>query len=164
LEAHTIVRETNPDRTLIIGPIYSNRIEYLDVMKLPEDDRNIIATVHYYFPHAFTHQGAPWAVRWGQGRDVEWLETPSEQEAIEWTFSKGQDWSKTHNRPLYLGEFGVYDTAPMASRVRWLSFVIREAEKLGWSWGYWQFDSDFILYDIDHDRWIEPVLNALIHP
>jgi endoglucanase len=163
-EAHTIVRETNPDRTLVIGPIYANRIEYLDVMELPEDDRNIIATVHYYFPHSFTHQGAPWATRWASLRNVEWLGTPAEQEAIEWTFSKGQNWSVAHDRPLYLGEFGVFDTAPMASRVRWLSFMARQAEKLGWSWGYWQFDKDFVLYDIDNDRWNRPVLDALIPP
>jgi endoglucanase len=163
-EAHAIVRETNPDRTLIIGPIFMNRTEYLDVMELPEDDRNIIATVHYYFPHSFTHQGAAFATSWGQNHDVEWLGTPAEKEAIEWTFSKAQYWSKSHDRPIYLGEFGVYDAAPMDSRVRWLSFVTRHAEELGWSWGYWQFLSDFVLYDIEKEQWIQPVLDALIPP
>jgi endoglucanase len=163
-EAHAIVRESNPDRTLLIGPIYANRTEYLDVMTLPEDDRNIIATIHYYFPHPFTHQGAPWAARSAHLRDVEWLGTPAETEAIEWTFSKAQNWAKDHDRPIYLGEFGVYDTAPMASRVRYLSFVTRHTESLGWSWGYWQFDKDFILYDIDQDRWNQPVLEAIIPP
>jgi hypothetical protein len=38
----------------------------------------------------------------------------------------------------------------------------KQAERLGWSWGYWQFDSDFIVYDIDADRWVAPILNALI--
>ena len=28
--------------------------------------------------------------------------------------------------------------------------------------GYWQFDSDFIVYNIDQDCWVEPILNALI--
>jgi endoglucanase len=162
-EAHAIVRETNPDRTLIIGPGFSNRTEFLDVMDLPEDDRNIIATVHYYFPHPFTHQGAPW----GRNRDeigVDWMGTPAEREAIEWTFSKAQYWSNAHDRPIYLGEFGVYDKAPMDSRVRWLSFVTRHAEELGWSWGYWQFDSDFVLWDMEEDRWVQPVLDALVPP
>jgi endoglucanase len=40
--------------------------------------------------------------------------------------------------------------------------VARTAEALGWAWAYWQFDSDFIVYDIDHDRWVEPILRALI--
>ena len=63
-----------------------------------------------------------------------------------------------------MGEFGAYDKADMASRVRYLSFVTRQAEKLGWSWAYWQFDSDFIVYDMRNKRWIEPIRDALIPP
>jgi endoglucanase len=40
--------------------------------------------------------------------------------------------------------------------------VTRTAEERGWSWGYWQFDSDFILYDVKRDAWVEPILRALI--
>jgi len=35
---------------------------------------------------------------------------------------------------------------------------------MGWSWAYWQFDSNFIVYDVNNDKWVEPVLNALIPP
>jgi endoglucanase len=53
----------------------------------------------------------------------------------------------------------------MESRVRYTDFVARTAESLGWSWAYWQFDSDFILYDVKNDKWIEPVRDALVgHP
>jgi len=54
----------------------------------------------------------------------------------------------------------------MESRVRHLRSVARAAEQRGWSWAYWQFDSDFILYDIGHDAWIEyqPVVaTAKVH-
>ena len=61
-------------------------------------------------------------------------------------------------------EFGVYDKAEMASRVRYLDFVTRDVEERGWSWAYWEFDSDFILYDIPGKRWIEPVRGALVPP
>jgi endoglucanase len=50
----------------------------------------------------------------------------------------------------------------MESRLRYTGFVAREAERLGWSWAYWQFDSDFVVYDIEHDRWVEPLRDALI--
>ncbi len=33
---------------------------------------------------------------------------------------------------------------------------------LGWAWAYWRFDSDFIVYDIDRDGWVGPILKALI--
>ena len=65
---------------------------------------------------------------------------------------------------MFLGEFGAYEKGDMPSRVRWTDFVTRQAEKLGWSWAYWQFDSDFIVYDIDNERWVEPIRDALIPP
>ena len=63
---------------------------------------------------------------------------------------------------MHLGEFGAYDKAPMDSRARYTAAVARAAERLGWSWAYWQFDSDFVVYDIDKDAWVEPLRKALI--
>jgi endoglucanase len=71
------------------------------------------------------------------------------------------DWSKAHNRPVFLGEFGSYDKGDMQSRARYTAYVARTAEKLGFSWACWQFDSDFIIYDIDKEKWVIPILNAL---
>jgi endoglucanase len=163
IEPYDIVRRTNPDRTLIIGPAFWNGIDHLEDLELPEADRSIIATVHYYHPMPFTHQGAPWS-EFRDRVDVEWLGTPEEQQAIVHDLSKVQVWAEQQNRPILLGEFGAYEKADMASRVRYTSFMARQAERLGWSWSYWQFDSDFIVYDIDRDRWVAPILNALIPP
>jgi endoglucanase len=189
-EALAIIRKTNPVRTVIIGPANYNSIGHLGELALPEeptaenaetaeqksklkisassarsavkeDDRNIIVTVHYYSPMDFTHQGAAWAGRKDK-TGVEWKGTDQEKAAVEGDFAKAQAWAKEHNRPIFLGEFGVYDKAPMDSRVRYLKFVTAAAEKLGWSWAYWQFDSDFILYDINNERWVEPIRDALI--
>lgn len=162
-EALGIIRRTNPGRTVIIGPAQYNTIGQLSNLKLPEEERNLIVTIHYYSPMEFTHQGAPWT---GQ-RDkvgVPWNGTPEEREAITRAFDQAQAWSQKERRPLYLGEFGVYDKAEMSSRVRYLSYVTREAEKRRWGWAYWQFDSDFILYDIPGKKWIEPVRDALVPP
>ena len=160
-QALAIIRETNPTRVVVIGPANYNSIGSLRQLDLPEEDRNIIVTVHYYSPMDFTHQGASWAGRQDKV-GVEWKGTKTEKLAIEHDFTTAQTWAKEHNRPIFLGEFGVYDKAPMDSRVRYLECVTRTAEKLGWSWAYWQFDSDFILYDIDKEKWTEPVLSALI--
>lgn len=162
-EALAVVRQSNPRRTVIIGPGQWNNIGQLDKLQLPDDDRNLIVTVHYYSPFAFTHQGAPWA---GQKDKlgVAWTGSEKEQQAIVGDFRRAQDWAEKHHRPLYLGEFGAYDKAAMDSRVRWTSFVARTAERLGWSWAYWQFDGDFIVYDIKNQRWVEPIRNALVPP
>ncbi|MBN1642072.1 MAG: glycoside hydrolase family 5 protein [Anaerolineae bacterium] len=160
---YELVRRTNPERTLIIGPAWWNGIDYLDELELPESDRNIIATVHYYHPMPFTHQGAPWT----EHRDlsgVEWLGTPEERSLIARELGGVQRWAEQHDRPILLGEFGAYEAADMASRARWTGYVARECERMGWSWSYWQFDSDFVLYDIDRDGWVTPIRDALIPP
>ena len=161
-EAWQIMRESNPDRTILIGPIYGNQIMYLKDLELPENDRNIIVPIHYYMPIQFTHQGAPWSTKNKDLSGITWTNTESEEQAIIDDFNMAQEWSITRNRPLTLGEFGAYEKADMASRVRWTNFVTRQAEVRNWSWSYWQFDSDFIAYDIDNDEWVKPILGALI--
>ena len=160
-EALAIIREKNPTRAVIVGPGFWNSIDHLAELELPAADRNLIVTIHYYTPMDFTHQGAEWAGRKDK-LGVDWLGTEKELGVIKRDFDRSANWAKEHNRPLFLGEFGAYDKAPMESRARYLASVARAAEQRGWSWAYWQFDSDFILYDIGRDAWIEPIRNALI--
>jgi len=160
-EALAIIRATNPSRTVVIGPPFWNGIDALDYLTLPEGDRKIIVTVHYYEPFPFTHQGAPWSSETVILSGVTWG-TEAEKKRVGDDFGRVQKWSEAHRRPILLGEFGAYDKAPLESRVRYTAHVARTAESLGWAWTYWQFDSDFIVYDIDRDQWVEPILRALI--
>ena len=59
-KALQVIRETNPNRAIIIGPTAYNSINALSTLELP-DDPNLIVTVHFYEPFTFTHQGAEWA-------------------------------------------------------------------------------------------------------
>jgi len=160
-EAMRIIRETNPERTVVIGPGFWNTIDHLEELSPPEGDRNLVVTVHYYLPMEFTHQGAPWSPGTVNLSGVTWG-TETERRKVEEDFGRCQKWSKAHDRPILLGEFGAYDKGPMDSRARYTSHVARTAEALGWAWTYWQFDSDFIVYDIDNDRWVEPIRRALV--
>jgi endoglucanase len=161
VEALAIIRKTNPARTVIVGPGQWNQIDRLADLKLPEHDRNLIVTIHFYEPFAFTHQGASWTDRKDK-LGFDWTGSPEEVTALNRAFDKADAWSKANQRPLFLGEFGAYDRAPMDARARWTSAIARGAEARGWSWAYWQFDGDFVLYDIKHEAWVEPILNALI--
>lgn len=163
-EPYDIVRQASPERTLIIGPGFWNGIEHLAELALPVADHNIIATVHYYHPMAFTHQGAAWTPEYADRVGIEWLGTPEEQQFIVDELSAVQAWSEREKRPILLGEFGAYERADMASRERYIRFLVRHVERLGWSWSYWQFDADFVVYDIPNDRWVAPLRDALIPP
>ncbi|HTL17408.1 MAG TPA: glycoside hydrolase family 5 protein [Patescibacteria group bacterium] len=159
-DALAIIRESAPQKTVIVGPAFWNSIDHLKELELP-DDSNLIVTVHYYQPMDFTHQGAPWADRKDK-LGVSWKGAKKELQAIDRDFDKAVSWAQEHHRPIFLGEFGSYDKAPMDSRARYTAAVARGAEKRGWSWAYWQFDSDFILYDMTKDVWVNSILKALI--
>ena len=55
----TVIRETNPNRKVIVGPTHWNSAAKLPSLELPEDP-NLIVTIHHYDPFDFTHQGAFW--------------------------------------------------------------------------------------------------------
>jgi endoglucanase len=156
------VRDSNPDRAVIIGPGYWNSLDHLDQLQLPDDDKNLIVTFHYYVPMRFTHQGASWVAGADQWKDVTWMGTREEEGALRNDFDKVSAWGLRNGRPLYLGEFGSYQMADMGSRARWTHAVAREAEEHGISWAYWEFCSAFGAYDPEKDSWREPLLHALL--
>lgn len=161
-EALAVIRKTNPHRSVVIGPANSNNFRSLDKLSLPEDDRNIIVTVHYYDPFVFTHQGATWTnpsreklvgVIWG---------TTAEHEQITRDFSTIAAWARSHDRPMLLGEFGAYDKGDIALRAAWTASVARAAENNHFAWSYWQFEGSFGAYDVAKDKWVEPIYQALM--
>ena len=159
-ESLNIIRQTNPARPVIVAALNTEDIT-IDQLELPVRDRNLIVTVHYYAPIQFTHQGAPWSRLFSGIGPLDWGNADDEAKVIS-DFGKINGWSERERRPIYLGEFGVYDRAPPQSRSRYLSFVARNAERFGWAWAYWQFDHDFAAFDSRRQRWNRDVLNALL--
>ncbi|MEI6168570.1 MAG: glycoside hydrolase family 5 protein [bacterium] len=162
-ETLPVVRASNPTREIVVGPVSWNSISELKTLTLPEQDRHLIVTVHYYNPFEFTHQGADWvgeqSKKWLGTR---WTGTAVERQAIEHDFDIAIDWAVTHRRPLYLGEFGALSTADMESRVRWIRCVAEAADKRKMGYTYWEFCSGFGLYNPVTDRWIQPLKEALV--
>jgi endoglucanase len=158
-----IVRQSNPTRIVVVGPTHWNSLKDLPLLKLPPDP-NLLVTFHYYEPFHFTHQGATWAgeevkhlhgISWGSKEDRATLHSDFDQVAA---------WSAANHRPILLGEFGAYDKSgtPLDLRVKYIKAVRSGAEQHGFGWAYWQFDGDFVVWDMDKQRWIEPILKALI--
>ena len=155
-----IIRRTNPERRVIAAVLNTDEIP-IDDLALPADDRNLIVTFHYYAPIRFTHQGAPWSETFARIGPLDWGSPDDEAKAAA-DFEKVSRWSEREKRPVYLGEFGVYERAPSESRQRYLSFVARSADRRGWAWAYWQFDHDFAAFDSARQAWKPDILRALI--
>jgi endoglucanase len=155
-----VIRVTNPDRTVIVAVLNTDDAPAGDLV-LPADDRKLIVTFHYYAPIRFTHQGAPWSRTFSTIGPLDWGTREDEARVVA-DFTRINLWLQREKRPIYLGEFGVYERAPSGSRLRYLSFVARTADRFGWAWAYWQFDHDFAAFDSARQTWNEDVLHALI--
>lgn len=165
-QAIAVIRKYNPDRIIVIGPAWSNTIANLKSLEIPKDDRKIIVSIHYYEPMPFTHQGAHWVT----DRDsnawmgTKWTGSESEKKAVTRMFDIAAEWAKQNNRPMNLGEFGSFNKADMDSRACYTKFIANAAIERGFSFHYWQFDSDFAVYDTEKKTWIKPLLEAIIPP
>jgi endoglucanase len=160
-EVLAIIRESNPARDVILGAVNLNAYDQFSTLELPEDD-HLIVTFHYYLPFEFTHQGAAWV----QGSDPwlgqTWEAMEAEKAEIASHFETVAEWARRRGVRVLLGEFGAYSKADNASRVRWTEFVRSEAERHGFGWAYWEFASDFGVYDPDGNVWRDDLLSALI--
>lgn len=161
-ELLAVVRASNPDRAVIIGPGNWNNVDALGQLALPEGDRMLIGTFHYYNPFPFTHQQASWVEQAREWKDIPWNGTPEEERAIAADFDKAAAWSKAHDRPVFLGEFGAYSAADMPSRARWTRAITDEAAARGFSSAYWEFGAGFGAFDRDTMRWRAPLKDALV--
>lgn len=157
-----VVRPTNPDRTVIVGPLQANAVEALPQLILPPDP-HLAAGVHYYAPFRFTHQGAPWIPAADQWTGTTWG-AEDEHDRVRHDLAAAATWASDHGIPLVVGEFGTYQAGEMGARARWTRCVREQAEQLGLAWAYWDLGTDFGAYDVHRDTWNEPLLQALCPP
>ncbi len=104
-----------------------------------------------------------WVRNWfNRYQQVSGRENPASPEQIARAFDDAAAWSERQSVPLWLGEFGAYSTADMASRARWTATVREEAEARGIMWAYWEFGAGFGVYDRKSQSWRTPLLEALV--
>ncbi len=157
------VRESNPERVVVIGPVNYNSVDQLAFLDLPAQDQRVMATFHFYEPFHFTHQGAAWVDHLGSDSwlGTTWDGTDAQKSDIAAMFAKAQTWAHESGRPLFMGEFGSFGKADMTSRARWTRFVRDTAEQHDLPWLYWEFCSGFGAYDPETNQWRQPLLQAL---
>ena len=166
-----VVRELEPKRTIIIG---SNRWQAYDQVKnlrVPEQDKNIIISFHFYNPFPLTHYRASWTEQKDnpldvyypgyivKKEDVEKL-TPELQKRWGWlarsyndinTLEKqilqALDAATAMGRKLYLGEFGCLHGTGEENRLRWFRDVVSLCEKYGIAYASWDYKGAFGIID-----------------
>ncbi|SRR5579871_627698 len=154
-----VIREANPDRIVVIGPVNWNQATALSSLRLP-DDADLIATIHDYRPFDFTHQGADW-VRPIPPVGVTCCDA-GQRAAAAAPLTAAKAWADVAGYPVFLGEFGAYSKADMPSRVTYTRFVREQAEARGFPWAYWELAAGFGVYDPVAHTWRVPLEDALL--
>lgn len=156
--ALAVVRRSNPARAVVVGPTHWNAPIHLPKLVLPADP-NLILTVHHYEPFAFTHQGAEW-IQPKLPTGVECCDD-AQRRAIEEPLDQTAQDAARRRMPVFVGEFGAYEQAPAAARLRYLRLKRDAMERRGMPWFYWELAAGFGVYDPMAGRYREPLREAL---
>lgn len=161
-DALEVIRKQNPDRAVIMGIAAYGGLAAVPQIVIPENDENIILSIHYYEPFQFTHQGASWVENSSPWLGTKWGNTDLEQEAVKRQFEFADSFAKENNVPINIGEFGAYSTADMDSREVWTTFLARWFEEQGYSWAYWEFSAGFGFFDPNTNQYNPKLVDALL--
>ncbi len=170
------IRSGAPDHTVILSGPGCCQAEGLAGLT-PLSDPNVIYTVHYYMPAAFTHQGTDWIAgsAYSGLHDLPYPSSPTACAGVlptipdaslslaesycqaRWDSTKVQsdidhiaDWSTAHEGvPILVGEFGVYRAvAPAADRARYLHDTRMALQRDGLGWAMWDYAGGFGLMNV----------------
>ena len=156
-----IIRKHHPKRAVIMGGDQWNSIETMEDVNWPNDPY-LVATFHDYGPYEFTHQGATWLSdapptgrAWGGKAD---------QQELKETYDIARRFKRKTGLPVFVGEFGVVESAPHSERIRWIEMRRKTMENEGMSWCVWDFAGAFKTYDVEKRQWLPGMREALTGP
>ena len=176
---HRLIRSIDPNHYIIVGGADWNSTEGMKALPVFRDGR-ILYTFHFYSPHTFTHQGAPWChmervagipFPYDKNRMPPMPDNPTEierrcfetypeqgtLEAVAAYFDHYAEFSRERNAPLVCGEFGCNAfSVEKGQRVNWYRIVAGLLDERGISRISWDYYGPFGLFDFVRDRKMPP--------
>jgi len=164
--AYDAVRKIEPERIIFLGPNRFQKVANFPDLDLPEGDRNIVLSFHFYDPFIITHYLASWTKLKNYDGAIQYpgvLIDPKDTlnlakaevdplrryvgeyaniTTIEKEMQLAFDMAEKTGLQLYCGEFGVRSDVPKEMREAWLNDMITIFEKHDIAWTVWDFKSD----------------------
>ena len=177
------IRKREPERVIYVGSNRQNDVNRLAELRLM-DDPHLVYNFHYYDPHAFTHQCAPFDQDMAVFRHAydypcffgdelysyvrehpEYvarcpgiLLTRNYREDMKRRLRPASEFIRCTGKPLYCGEFGVISVADESAAARWIADLVDTFRQLHIGYAYWCYKvRDFGLVDI-HSHVLKPEL------
>ncbi len=170
-KVHKALREREPQRTLVIGSNRWQGYETMKYLKVPEGDKNIVLSFHYYNPMLLTHYGAWWTPLGKYKGKVNYpgvLVSKEDYEAApdsiksqlepftqqEWNidriradFKDAIEAAKKYGLQLFCGEWGVYEPVDRELAYKWTKDMLSVFDEYDIAWTTWCYDADFGFWD-----------------
>ena len=170
-KVHAALRKVEPQRTLVIGSNKWQGYETMKYLRVPENDKNIILSFHYYNPMLLTHYGAWWTPLGQYKGKVNYpgiLVSKEDYEAApdslrpllepfttqEWNvekikadFKDAIEVAKKYNLQLFCGEWGVYEPVDRELAYKWTKDMLSVFDEFDIAWTTWCYDADFGFWD-----------------
>ena len=172
-KVHKALREREPQRTLVIGSNMWQSYGTIKYLKVPENDKNIILSFHYYNPMILTHYGAWWTPIGKYTGKVNYpgvLVSKEDYDAAsdsvkavidenkftteEWNidriradFKDAIEAAKKYNLQLFCGEWGVYEPVDRELAYKWTKDMLTVFKENNIAWTTWCYDADFGFWD-----------------
>ena len=186
-KVHKALREREPQRTLVIGSNLWQGYETMKYLKVPEGDKNIILSFHYYNPMVLTHYGAWWtpigkykgkvnypgilvskedyeAAPDSIKKELEpYLTQVWDIEKIRADFKDAIEAAKKYDLQLFCGEWGVYEPVDRELAYKWTKDMLQVFDENNIAWTTWCYDADFGFWDQKkHDFKDKPLVELLM--
>ena len=171
-KVHKALRELEPQRTLVVGSNMWQGHETMKYLKVPEGDKNIILSFHYYNPMLLTHYGAWWSPLCAAYKGKvnypgvlvskedydaapaaikEQLKPYTEEvwniDKIREQFKDAIEAAKKYDLQLFCGEWGVYEPVDRELAYNWYRDVLTVFDEFNIAWTTWCYDADFGFWD-----------------
>ena len=178
------IRKLEPDRTIVMGPNRWQTVGNFKYLRIPENDKNIILSFHYYEPFIITHYQASWSALKDVDvpvhypgphiKDEDYKKMDPELAEIVKGYNQNFDYAAIENEikeavefadknglKLYCGEFGCYPSTDIEIRKRLYKDWISIFDKYDIAWSHWNYKNDFPVVDEDLEP-ITELLNILV--
>lgn len=183
--AVSVIREYAPSTWIVIGGVEFNHVNSVPMLHPPVDE-HIVYNFHCYEPIAFTHQKARWLSNMPGDLTVNYPMDLADYERMgasirvrvplpkdKWPVAFGTEffermmapaieYAKEQNAPLYCGEYGVIDQAPVEDTLRWLQDITTVMNEYGIGRALWSYKNmDFGLNETHYDAVREEMARLL---
>ena len=174
-KVHKALRAREPQRTLVVGSNRWQGYETMKYLKVPQGDKNIVLSFHYYNPMILTHYSAWWTPIGKYKGKIHYpgiLVSKEDYEAAPddikaelepytrqvWDINKiREDFkdaiavAKKYGLQLFCGEWGIYENTDREMGYQWMKDMLNVFDEFNIAWTTWCYDADFGFWDQQRD-------------